>query len=281
VNLVIYADESGTHHPKGEQPKSEVPVIAGYMGWRSNWKQFCHDWKAVLDRHSVPFFHAKEFERRQEPYQSWSDDRAERFKYALAEIAGRNTPVGGSYHIKEHYKENPEDETYPYKFPIRYFFSDLVASLKEFGFLEQEISIVFDSTTNKKWMAAMAEEIETLKTSGIKICSHVYGDDKDYLPLQAADMLAYRSRERHFEKLQKQIETKKLTGNDKFTYLRPTIFDIVLCRNLHPPGIGFKPELNDEIKKEVSELAQKHPPVKRALREVPHNYFKLNKKQKK
>jgi hypothetical protein len=38
VILQIYADESGTHHPLGEKPGSEVPVIAGYMAWLDDWK---------------------------------------------------------------------------------------------------------------------------------------------------------------------------------------------------------------------------------------------------
>ena len=283
MNLILYADESGTNHPTGARPTSEVPVIAGYIGWRDEWKRFCPTWKAVLKRYDVENFHAVEFNRRKypdSPYYSWGEEKAECFIYALAEIAGKYIPVGGGYHIKEHHRENPNEGAYIYKYPMAYFFSDLATALEEFGFLNEKISIVFDSTTNKKWMAAIAEQIELLKKVGIKICGHAYGDDEDYLPLQAADLVSNRTRQRHFEKLERQIEIKKQTGKDEHVYLRPTVFDIMLSRNLHPI-IGFHPKLNAEILKEVTELSQKHKSVKRALMEIPDNYFKLHGKRAK
>ena len=275
VNLIIYADESGTNNPTGEEPTSEVPVIAGYMGWRDEWRKFCPAWKAILDRYKISCFHAKDFfNNRSSEYLYWKHDKCESFKYALAEIAGRYIPIGGSYHIKHHYKKNPLDETYPYKYAMRFFFKDLFDSMNEWDLLGQKVSIVFHRTTNKKWIAAIAEEIDNVKKRGINICGHAYGDDKEYLPLQAADYLAYRSRQRHFEKLEGQIELQNKTGKNKHVYLRPTVLDIVLGRNLHPQ-IGFRPKMNDEIKTEVSEMTKKHKSVKRALLEIPNNYFGL------
>jgi hypothetical protein len=238
--LQIYADESGTHHPKGQAPGSEVPVVSGYMGNRDNWRKFENDWKVVLDNYKVAHFHAKEFERgKVEPYLSWSDEKRESFRYALAEIAGRFIPVGGGYHIKEHHRENPGDQDYPYRLPIAYFFIDLGNSLQEWGLSSEKISIIFDETTNKAWMAEIAGQIETMKASGLKIESHTFGDDKFYIPLQAADMLSHRTRQRHFEKLERQAAT-----GQQF-YLPATVYDIVLCRNLHP-RIGFNPKLTPE-----------------------------------
>ncbi len=169
IMLQLYVDESGTHHPKGQRPGSEVPVVAGFMGWKNDWKKFAKDWQAVLDNYKVGYFHAKEFERGKEPcYASWSEEKHEAFRYALAEIAGRFIPVGGSYHIKEHDRTNPHDQDYPYRFPIAYFFKDLTDSMREWGFSSERISIIFDSTTNKAWMAEIATQVEILKSSGLK-----------------------------------------------------------------------------------------------------------------
>ncbi len=81
-------------------------------------------------------------------------------------------------------------------------------------------------------------------------------------------MLCHRSRQRHFEKLEKQVAV------GKSVFLAASVYDIVLCRNLHPK-IGFNPQVTTEMKKEIQEAANKFKSVKRALKSVPKNYFKI------
>lgn len=119
VILQVYADESGTHDPTGNQPSSEVAVVGGYMAWRDDWKKFCRDWQGILKQYDVPSFHAKIFNRKAKPYRSWTDDKFNSFKYALAEIAGRNIPLGGAFHIKEQHQGGSNN--YPYASTIRFF----------------------------------------------------------------------------------------------------------------------------------------------------------------
>jgi hypothetical protein len=283
VSIVIYADESGTHDPTGQQLGSEVPVVAGYAAFRNNWKFFCRDWKSVLDRYKIPYFHAREFENRdhrkinsKSPYYLWEDHKAESFKYDLAEIAGRHIPVGGGYHIKEHQKKYKEDETYPYKYAFEQFFIDIVDMLKERDRLAEKISIIFDRNTDEKWNIALGEVADWWIKNGLKLGDYSYGDKKEYpnWPLQAADMFAYRSRRVTSSKLKKQVERNAIV------YENATVFDVMLNRNLHPK-IGFRPTLTDELSKEASELAQKHLSVRRVLKEIPNNYFGLNEKRSK
>ena len=284
VSITVYADESGTHDPTGQKPGSEVPVIAGYMAFRNNWKFLCRDWKAVLDRYNAPYYHAREFENRKRNYQSpyclWDDDKADSFKYALAEIAGRNVPISGGHNLQEHLKRNPEDESYPYKNTIQIFFTDLVDALKERQRLSEKISVVFDINTGKKWNAAINDEVNLWKKNGLKIGSPAYGDDKEILPLQAADMISHRSRILHFEKLQRQAEIHNQTGRHEDVRVTPTVFDIMLNRNLHPKT-GLNPVVTDELSKEIAELVKKHSSVRRTLMEIPNNPFKLHVKRTK
>jgi hypothetical protein len=93
-------------------------------------------------------------------------------------------------------------------------------------------------------------------------------------------MLSHHSRERFVEQLQKQIGIENQTGKKPDVRVNATVFDIMLNRNLHPK-IGFTATMTDGLSKEISELAKKHAPVKRALREIPNNYYKLNEKRKK
>jgi hypothetical protein len=275
VILQIFADESGTHHPQGDKPGSEVPVIAGYMGWLDDWKTFCPAWKTVLKRYDVPNFHAKDFERRwKHPYDLWSDHKAECFKYALAEIAGRQIPLGGGYDIQEHHRIFPNDKTYPYIYPIQQFFKDLIETLNEHGLTKEKIAITFDTNTGKKWQSAITDTVETCKKAGVKIIEHGYGDDEVILPLQAADMYSYRARELHFEKQKRQAEIRNQTRRIVNVKVDSTVYDVILNRNMRPK-IGFNPTITPELSKEISELVPKHAPVRRALMEIPNNYFKI------
>lgn len=62
-----YFDESGTHDG------SEVVAVAGFVANTSNWEQFSEDWQAILNDCSLEYFHMSEFENMQGPYTSWTD----------------------------------------------------------------------------------------------------------------------------------------------------------------------------------------------------------------
>ena len=59
--VIVFADETGTHDPTGKKPGSEMVGIAGYVGWADDWAKFCDEWKAVLDKFQIPFFHMSDF----------------------------------------------------------------------------------------------------------------------------------------------------------------------------------------------------------------------------
>jgi len=58
--ILIYADESGTHDPKGVEPHSQYPIIAGFAAKKSVWDKFDISWKAVLAKYDAPYFHGRE-----------------------------------------------------------------------------------------------------------------------------------------------------------------------------------------------------------------------------
>jgi uncharacterized protein DUF3800 len=277
MKLIIYADESGTHDPTGQLKGSEVPVVAGYAAFRDDWKKFCRDWKTILDRYKVPYFHAFEFEDRDDrktntksPYYLWDDTKAENFKYALAEIAGRNIPISGGYNIQEHHKRHKEDETYPYKYAFDQFFIDLGDMLVARNWTSEKISLIFDRNNDEKWDFALRKEVEWWSKNGLNLNGFTYVNKKEFphWPLQAADMLAYRSRRMTYSKLKKQAEQNKMV------FENPTVFDVMLNRNLRPK-IGFNPTVTNELSKEISELTQKHSSVRRALLQIPNNYLRV------
>lgn len=271
VILELYADESGTHHPQGLEPNSEVPVVAGYMALRQEWERSDRDWAAVLASYGVSVFHAKEFDNRWAPYAVWGEERREAFKYELAEIAGRHIPVGGGYHNKEHFNRHPNDQNYAYGYAINHFFSDLFDSLRERegdGYLRNQISIIFDMKTDRQWDSAIREAVDAYKQKGVDITEYAYGDDKKHLPLQMADLYASQTR-----KLTKLNLDAQIQRNGE-TRLKSTTYDIILNRNMRP-NRRWRPAFTPETLDEMWELSAKYPAVKRALDENTCCHFEM------
>ena len=112
MNLVLYADESGTHDRTGNQPQSQVAVMAGYVARCESWIKFHRDWGALLKKYSVPYFHFTElqFARRvveksgtpihsqhKNPYLGWSAQKCSDFLMDAAGLiaGGSRIPVCG------------------------------------------------------------------------------------------------------------------------------------------------------------------------------------------
>lgn len=146
-------------------------------------------------------------------------------------------------------------------------------ALKERGFQKENISPIFDNNTCKQWGVAIYDEIQKMKKDGFRIADHSYGDDALLLPLQAADMITSVSRQRHFDKLESQVNAWHKSGHITNFVVTPNVFEVMLYRNLRPK-IGFKPIVDETLGNEIIGLAQKFASVRRALSEVPNGYFK-------
>ncbi len=110
MNLVVYADESGTHDLSARQPGSRVAVLAGYAGFADDWVKFCGEWQTTLNNHQVPVFHFSEYADKRKcstdtnsPYFGWDGKRRHDFLFELASIAGNRVrfPFAASFHLAD------------------------------------------------------------------------------------------------------------------------------------------------------------------------------------
>ena len=65
VNVIVCADESGTHDPAGKEAGSSVTIVAGYAAFGHSWTAFASKWQTVLDKYhgtdGERYFHFREF----------------------------------------------------------------------------------------------------------------------------------------------------------------------------------------------------------------------------
>jgi hypothetical protein len=132
VNIVIYADESGTHNLAAKERGSKVAILAGYAGFADDWVNFCGRWQTTLNDYKIRIFHFSEFADKingtknpEWPYKGWSNEKRHDFLYKLASIAGSRArfPFGAAF-LLENYHAN----------------STIKITLKEMGLRDEQIS---------------------------------------------------------------------------------------------------------------------------------------------
>ncbi len=255
VMIVVYADESGTHDPFGLQDGSQYPIIGGFAARKSTWDKFSIAWKAILKKYDdVPYFHGRElraaqmaiFHNRKEtkellknPYYSrkWGLHKIESFRKALTKVAasGNKIPIAGGVNLNAFNKIRATflDQD-PYKLAISHFFTVYhKETALQWGNFKSDVSFFFDQNPKKEWQDAVHEVFQAYQQKDTRMRGP-YFDDKDILvPLQAADLVAYRMRQLLEDAMNNRLELEDLDiillGNllksamVKFPHLKPLL----------------------------------------------------------
>jgi uncharacterized protein DUF3800 len=236
LKAFLYADESGSHDPSGVQKGAENIFLAGYLGLVNDWVIFYGRWKSVLDLYSAPYFHFCEWAdasavargirpassgHKKNPYYGWKNERLVSLLNGLAKVAGESNlmPVGGYHRTRRWHEFQKQVPSYPvpepYKDCIEQFYFALIRNLnKELPEFQDSISFFFDTPKDKKWASDLLNTHTEYQKKDARIKEITFADRKDnlHLPLQAADMLAYRLRQiqKRLDKIDIPDETPEL-----------------------------------------------------------------------
>jgi len=214
MNLMSFADESGTHDIFGLQPGSEVAGVVGYLSWNTRLETYCGQWQEVLYRYNVKFFHYSEFMNEENgpkdpnwPYHGWSREKRDRFIRELIPIARNNTiiGIGGLVSVQDYNAIILDSAKYdhPYHFCFDLFFGAMSCFLRNgslWGYTSpfmpnEKVAFFFDRVDKKKKQIALDQYNHALshdeenRFGGIAFVSK-----EDYPQLQAADLLVGRTR---------------------------------------------------------------------------------------
>jgi hypothetical protein len=218
VNVAIYADESGTHDRAGIKKGSSQPVICGIAAKPKDWAIFTSEWTDVLNEYDVEYFHFYEWsqaalvarKKRQpnseftkNPYKHMSHATLDRFLFKLAKVAGsgRKVMITGGIHIPNFQRiQNdgaiPRDHD-PYDYAIYDFLENTKKDILDFNpaWSGAPISFIFDLPANKAWRNSILSGFASAKEVHPEFVECNFSDKLQNIPLQAADMLAYRMRQ--------------------------------------------------------------------------------------
>jgi len=201
--LTFYGDESGTHDRLGVQPGSDVIAVAGYLGWNDDWKRIQTRWKNCLEKYRVSEFHLARFLRNEEPpYRTWNKEKREEFIDELIGIARRHTcgGFGGLVVLEDYNQILPAHIKREHKHPYYFCFQMLIdILLPELDTLHlpagEQVAFIFDQ--NQQFANGATESfkiIKQIRDKDDRLGSITFGSRKQYIPLQAADLIAYTVR---------------------------------------------------------------------------------------
>jgi len=215
VMLGAFADESFADDTPGRIP---VSAFGGYIASVEEWAQFSLHWQKTLNDYDVKFFHFSEWrtaravagKTRDEPplfhknnYRGWKLEKLTSFLHELARIANAGKKISfGGFTSLERFNERKvageilltEDHR---NYCRRKCFGAFVDAVNTgWAGFSGRVSFVWDETQNVSWKQSIIAAYEPFKRRDLRFGGIGFDDDKICLPLQAADMVSYRIRQK-------------------------------------------------------------------------------------
>lgn len=226
--IKAFADDSGSG---GDSPWY---VLAGYVGTVSDWIGFDPEWAGVL--HASPrieYFKSSEAESLKGQFLGVSPDERNKKIEALIEVIGRHTQR--AIYVRTRQKDYnevikpniPEIWDDPYFFLMPAFVSSVLTMEKHLGKQEPAEFVLDSSERLEKGALKLYGQLQGLPQYAGRMVSVLFRDEKVFLPLQAADLLAWQVR-RAFSVLK---EPRRVHYDKAINCPRERLFPVALDRS--------------------------------------------------
>ncbi|MCA9454688.1 MAG: DUF3800 domain-containing protein [Nitrospiraceae bacterium] len=190
--LTAYLDDSG-HKDDASAP---IFSVGGVVAPKEAWSQFEMEWGEVLKSFQVKQAHMKHFAHKRGEFEGWSEDKRRAFLGQLMKIMDVyvNFYVGAVLPVED-FKNLPAQKRNELNDP---YFACFQVSIHGVGiyveahFPDEKVDIVFDRRAKSKGLGGELFDrcIECLEV-GNRLGTLTFGTNLDFLPLQAADLVAY------------------------------------------------------------------------------------------
>ncbi len=195
--IEAYIDESGVHDD------SPVLTVAAYLGTPGRWANFTDKWSATLDSRGVKIFHATDCSALQGEFSGWTVDDKNKFVAGLLPIIPEFIGVGFAAGIvmrdfDEALKERDELRSIfgtPYTMCFQWVLHEIVAYLNN-NLSSARVAIFHEKNDYYVEASDRFRWVKEHHDDGNNLLSITFGTKEDYVPLQAADVLAYESNRR-------------------------------------------------------------------------------------
>lgn|GEM_PF-1466768 len=212
LTIQAYIDDSGV---KGTDP---VFVLAGFIGRAEKWASFSDDWKRHLEeKPSIKYLKMNEAAKLDGEFRYWTGVERDKKLKGFSEVIKRFLPDKGIYLLNDliawqQIITNPVKMLAdPHFMAFHAMIGAICNEVLDSGVNEQ-VEIIFDEHVIfgprvAHWYPVTKEMIQTSKNKRINAISHLlppypmFRDDKHFVPLQAADILAWLLRNAFMDRL--------------------------------------------------------------------------------
>ena len=197
--LKAYMDESGTHDG------SPVVTVGLYAGMPVNWRNWTKDWnhhkrKVPPGRKPIRVYHSVAAHNRTEEFDGW--ERPERNEYCaqLLPVIARHNVLGVTVGIHMHLfnvamESHPELRKMfgtPYVACFQWTVHTFLEMMDESG-IDHRVAFFHESNDYRKEAEAAFAYVENQTWLRKRPITLTFGGKDDFVPLQAADVLAYEA----------------------------------------------------------------------------------------
>ena len=187
--LKAYMDESGTHDG------SPVVTVGLYFG-KPAWRNWTRDWN--LNKRPIKVHHSVDCHNRDGEYEGWDRPTRDAYCARLLPVISRHNIMGVAIGIHMHrfndaIKPHPElREMFgtPYTACFQWTVQTFLQMLDESS-IDQRVAFFHESNDYREEAEAAFAYIDKLTWLRKKPITLTFGSKADFVPLQAADVLAY------------------------------------------------------------------------------------------
>lgn len=206
--LTFYADDSGTHQ------RSRTVVVAGYVGQVAAWQRFGKEWNEVLREFGVKQMHRADLEAFGGEYKrtkGWNEERRKKFLQRLYPIIKRHTkePIGSSVVVEDFELTIPETIKTQLGGAYGWCAHHCIAAINVWCAgknYNRPVQYVFEAgTAGHGQVDKMLRELYSNRSDRERFRIRGWSfQDKNVVPLQAADVLAYEG----FKQMENQLHDR-------------------------------------------------------------------------
>jgi Protein of unknown function (DUF3800) len=217
--LEAYFDESGAHSD------ARVFVVSGYLAPAEKWEKFAYEWANMLSEANLTHWHQVDFAQRVREYSGWTEENRVKFMQRAVGIIKNTVNAGVSCGVNAMaFKELAiRLPLRPYAFCAMGCFKHLERWASDNSHRDPIVCVFESGAPGRGEVSNMVQELMSAE-DGERLSFRIsfrFETKKQFLPLQAADILAY---ECYKEALSGHIRGEVRGPRKSLVELGPTLF---------------------------------------------------------
>lgn len=195
VVLRVFLDESGTH--KG----ANVISVAAYVATPREWKKFTREWQRVLKPTGVRAYHASDSQNLHGEFEGWEESERDSLAKNLIPIIPRYAHGFATAIVLRDLRAALGGDVVPkvledqYKTCFQLVLHDVLRSIQKNG-LRDQVAVVHERNDFKEAAGKSYDFLKKYFDDNDNLAGLTFSDKYKFVPLQAADVLAYEAGKR-------------------------------------------------------------------------------------